>query len=67
MNLRYLRPKQAARYLGLSRSTLAKMRVYGTGPRYSKTGSVVLYAIEDLDHFVSMRARNSTSEHQQKQ
>lgn len=62
MECRYLRPKQAAKYLGLSRSTLAKMRIYGKGPRYSKAGAVVLYDIEDLDRYVSTYIRNSTSE-----
>ena len=34
----FLNPKQAADYLGLKPNTLAKMRVYGNGPKYRKHG-----------------------------
>ena len=45
---RYLRTPEAARFLGLSGRTLEKHRTYGTGPRYSKIGGRVVYAIGDL-------------------
>ena len=42
----------AAQYLGLSPSTLEKMRLQGTGPRFTKLGSrAVGYFVEDLDAF----------------
>ena len=58
-----LRSWQAANYLGLALSTLAKMRLRGDGPRYSKAGPrVVLYDRLDLDNWVDSRKRSSTSE-----
>jgi hypothetical protein len=53
---------QAARYLGLSRSTLEKFRVYGGGPRYHKYLKVVRYRPEDLDEWLRQRLVESTSE-----
>ena len=53
---------EAARYLGLSRSTLEKFRVYGGGPRYHKYLKVVRYRPEDLDAWLSQRVVSSTSE-----
>ena len=60
---RRLRVSDAARYLGLSESTLAKMRLRGDGPTYSKAGvRVVVYAMADLDAFLDARRRTSTSQ-----
>ena len=58
-----LRAPAAAEYLGLSPSTLAKMRLRGDGPAYSKVGlRVVVYGIADLDAYLSSRRRLSTSD-----
>ncbi len=58
-----MRPKVAAAYIGLSASLLAKMRVYGGGPVYSKAGPrVVIYNVEDLDAWLAARRRRSTSD-----
>ncbi len=59
---RCLRTIEAAAYIGLSKSTLEKLRVTGGGPSYSALGRVVVYRIEDLDAWVSARKRRSTSE-----
>ena len=60
---RYLRTKAAAAYLKLSTSTLAKMRLRGDGPPYSKAGpKIVVYDIADLDAYLADRRRRSTSE-----
>ncbi len=60
---RMMRAPDAAAYLGLSPSTLAKMRVRGDGPVYSKAGPrVVVYDVVDLDAFLTERKRRSTSE-----
>ena len=60
---RKLRAPEAAEYLGLSASTLAKMRLRGDGPPYSKAGPrVVIYDRADLDAWVAARRRTSTSE-----
>jgi predicted DNA-binding transcriptional regulator AlpA len=59
---RYLRTTEAGRFLGLSGRTLEKHRTYGTGPRYRKIGGRVVYALADLEAWVAMGARNSTSD-----
>lgn len=50
-----LRVKQAADYIGLSKSLLDKLRCYGGGPVYAKLGSSVVYTTDDLDAWVSAR------------
>lgn len=58
-----LRPTQAAEYLGLSPSTLAKMRcLRSDGPPYSKLGRAVVYSRGDLDTWAEARKRRSTSD-----
>ena len=59
---RYLDTVQAASYLGLSPSTLSRMRVTGGGPRYSKAGRRVIYDVRDLDTWVEERKRRFTGE-----
>lgn len=65
-NIQYkaiLRPPEAARYLGLSESTLAKQRLRGDGPRYVKLGSrAVGYSINELNAYLELCTRSSTSE-----
>jgi predicted DNA-binding transcriptional regulator AlpA len=57
-----LRAPEAATYLGLSQSTLAKMRIRGDGPAYHKVGPrVVAYSVEDLDSWLKAGRRLSTS------
>ena len=58
-----LRAPEAATYVGLSPSTLAKMRLRGDGPVYSKAGPrVVIYDKADLDAWLEGQKRRSTSE-----
>ena len=58
-----LRAPEAARYIGLSASTLAKMRLRGDGPMYSKAGPrIVIYDKSDLDSWLDQRRRRSTSD-----
>ncbi len=58
-----LRPPAAAARVGLSASTLAKMRMRGDGPPYSKVGAkIVVYNTADLDAWVASRRRRSTSD-----
>ena len=59
---RYLDTVEAGSYLGLSPSTLARMRVTGGGPRYSKAGRRVIYDLRDLDSWVEERKRRFTGE-----
>ena len=57
-----LTPEEAARYLHVSTSALAKWRVAGCGPRYALIGNRVRYRFADILAFVDDRARMSTSE-----
>jgi hypothetical protein len=52
----------AARMVGLSTSTLAKLRLSGNGPAYCKVGRRVLYRQTDLCAWLDSRARRSTSD-----
>ena len=59
----WLRAPEAAAYLGLSASTLAKMRLRGDGPPFSKAGRrIVVYEVADLQSFLACRRHRSTSE-----
>jgi len=59
---RKLSVKEVAVYLGLSVSTLNKMRLSINGPRYLKLGRRVLYDLRDLEAWAAERKRNHTSE-----
>ena len=60
---RILRPKEAARYIGLSASTLAKMRCRGDGPNYVKLGlGAIGYRIADLNAYTKSRIRRAVKE-----
>ena len=61
-----LSARKAAILLGLSESTLAKMRLYGTGPRYSKLGRRVVYRPEELEAWIAANRYQSTSEYPDK-
>jgi predicted DNA-binding transcriptional regulator AlpA len=57
-----MRPVDAASFLGMSASTLAKMRLRGDGPPYAKLGKrIVIYDQTDLEEWVDARRRLSTS------
>lgn len=58
----YLRTPDAARRVGLSPRTLEKHRRFGTGPVYWKLGGRVLYTVEELDAWVRIGRRSSTSD-----
>ena len=53
----------AAAWLGLSKSTLDKMRCYGTGPRFIRaSGKAVRYDPADLAAFAEGRRQHRTSD-----
>ena len=54
--------KVAARYVGLSESTLAKLRLNGNGPIYCKLGRRVVYRPTDLDQWLESRTARDTSD-----
>jgi len=57
------RVREAAARLGLSKSTLDKMRCDGRGPRFVKvTSKIVGYDPADLDAYAESRKQSSTSE-----
>ena len=60
---RVLRAPEAAKYIGLSESTLAKRRLYGQPPAFLNLGGRAIgYAIDDLDAWLDSCRRRSTSQ-----
>ena len=59
---RRLDTAEAAQYLGLSASTLSKLRVFGGGPAYYKLNRRVTYDTRALDLWMASRTRTSTSD-----
>ncbi len=59
---RLLKTAEAARVLGLSASTLSKLRLTGSGPSFRKLGRAVRYAPLDLQAWADAHSRRSTSE-----
>ena len=57
-----MRASEAAKYLGLSTSTLAKLRLTGNGPVFCKLGRRVVYRHADLDMYLEASRRSSTSD-----
>lgn len=56
-----LNVREAAARLGLSKSTLDKMRCAGKGPRFIKsTDRAVRYDPTDLDSWIAARRRTKT-------
>jgi excisionase family DNA binding protein len=62
METDYLTPSQAAKYLKVSSSTLAKRRLYGEGPQFTRIGRSVRYRRGDLDAFMAAAVGTSTSD-----
>ena len=54
---------EAAKYTGLSSSTLTKLRVFGGGPQFCKLRRAVRYDKVDVDEWLNARKRSSTSEY----
>ena len=52
----------AAKRLGVSPSFLAKARMQGTGPEYSKFNKLVRYRPANLDRYAVEHSRTSTAE-----
>jgi predicted DNA-binding transcriptional regulator AlpA len=59
----FLNAKQASQLLGLSVSSLAKWRLSGTGPSYSKLGRRVVYQRSQIEEWLRRNSHNSTSEY----
>src|SRR6516225_7207091 len=54
--------KIAARFVGLSESTLAKLRLNGNGPVYCKLGRRVVYRPADLEQWLQSPTTRDTSD-----
>lgn len=54
--------RDAAKYLGIAQQTLAKLRWAGTSPPYFKIGRQVVYERVELDAWLAVRKRRSTSD-----
>jgi len=54
--------RDAARMVGLSESTLAKLRLNGNGPIYCKLGRRVVYRPADLEEWLQSRTTRDTSD-----
>ena len=52
----------AARHLGLSESTLNKLRLTGGGPIFIKLGRRILYDFKDLEDWLNRHRRTSTGD-----
>ncbi len=57
-----LRTKEAAKYVGLSASSLNKMRLTGTGPGFHRLGRAIVYLPSDLDSWMAARRTTSTTD-----
>jgi predicted DNA-binding transcriptional regulator AlpA len=57
-----LNVSEAAQFLGLSVSTLNKLRLSGNGPPYMKFGHRVLYDLRDVEGWACEHRRFHTSE-----
>ena len=60
----YLNVRQAADFIGISKSSLDKQRLSGKGPRYLRVGSRILYRRDDIDAWLSRFEQSSTAENQ---
>lgn len=64
-NQSLLKTGEAAAYLGLSKSSLEKMRLYGVGPVFVRlAGRSIRYRPADLDAWVNASLKGSTSEYE---
>ena len=68
--MQFLTTVEAAKLLRVAKSTLERMRVQGTGPRFIKAGpgkrSRVLYRLAEIDHWLQAQSYGSTSEYPQR-
>lgn len=65
MTYQNYRHEAAAAYLGIAPATLAKMRMRGDGPTYSRAGKrLIIYRQADLDHWLESQQYRSTSEYE---
>lgn len=54
--------REASEHVGLSKSTLDKLRVYGGGPVFLKLGKRVVYDVADLDAWLAGKRVANTAQ-----
>ncbi len=59
----WLSSREASNYSGMGFSTLAKFRLKGGGPAYSKIGNKVVYSVQDIDDWFKSRRVANTSQY----
>jgi len=64
--MEWLRERQAAEHIGLSASTLSKLRCRGGGPVFVRRGRAILHSREDLDAWACEGRARSTTEADQR-
>ncbi|RVU07011.1 DNA-binding protein [Novosphingobium umbonatum] len=63
-NIPLMKTSEAAAFLGVSQSTLEKLRLSGNGPRYLRiAGRSIRYRVADLDAWAEAGACQSTSQY----
>lgn len=56
--------EEVARYLGVNKKTLDRMRGRGDGPRYLRlTSKIIRYRRADIEEFLDAMARTNTAQH----
>lgn len=58
----WMAPDKAAAYIDGSVSTLAKLRLRGGGPVFCRIGHAIRYRRSDLDEWLLLSSRRSTSD-----
>jgi hypothetical protein len=59
---RFLQPTELAKELKIPLSNLAKWRLNGGGPVFTKLGKNVRYERADVEHWLEMQKRRTTSD-----
>ena len=62
MSAKYIKTKEAAEHLQLSRRYLEELRRTGGGPEFATFGRAVRYKLEALENWASSRTHKSTSD-----
>lgn len=64
---RFLDEREVEAEFGLNKRSLQRWRTCGLGPRFCKVNRSILYAVEDIEKFMSERMHASTSEYPTRQ
>ena len=62
MVVKFVRVRDAAQFMGVSKGWLDKKRGEGGGPKFSRVGRSIVYSLDDLEKWVAERSVSSTSQ-----